>query len=135
MFFAQLILATVLMSATTPQVIEQRAEPIMTELSPQREVWVKDLEQCESGSQDVINKMDTDGTPSYYWFQFKPSTFESFAIKYKLLPNEETEDYYFEKMHNRDLQLEIVKLMVLDESVNLRKQFPGCTTKLGLPPK
>ncbi len=90
-----------------------------------REIWLFNLIQCESGGlADAINPNDTDGTPSYGILQFKRSTFSGFSKKYDIDGD----------MMDGVAEVEIVRRMMDDSSVNLHHQFPGCTRKLGLPP-
>lgn len=87
--------------------------------------WKAELRKCESGGNDkAVNPKDLDGTPSYGRFQFKPGTFYGFAKKYGIVVS----DY-----RNGDEQELILDSMITDNTVDLTFQFPGCTTKIGLP--
>lgn len=101
-------------------------------------VWLHALEWCESGgNRSSINPKDKDGTPSYYSFQFKPSTFKYLSIKYKILePSKlDTKEELMVELKNYDNQYNVVASMIQDKSTKWRTQFPGCVAKLGLPPK
>lgn len=102
------------------------------QLTIEQKVWLGALRWCESRGNDLaVNKMDSDGTPSYGAYQFKPSTYAYFSKKYGLAS---TTDYM-----NATQQEYIVGRMLLDKDIsdsNLRNsQFPGCIRKLGLPPR
>lgn len=100
--------------------------PEAPQLNRQQKAWLGALEWCESkGKAGAVNPKDSDGTPSYGLLEFKPSTYALFAKAYGLAS---TTDYM-----NPDGQEAIVTQMIL-RGVNLRHQFPACTTKLGLPP-
>jgi hypothetical protein len=101
------------------------------------ETWLSALEYCESrGNGDAINPEDLDGTPSYYWYQFKPSTFSMFGIKYGLLSATATpESVLADEMRDYELTREIVRRMTQDERVDITRQFPWCVKKLGHPPR
>ena len=101
------------------------------------ETWLSALEWCESrGVGSAINEVDRDGTPSYYWYQFKPETFLGFGIAYGLLDASTTPEKAAELMRtDYDLTRDIVRHMAQDPSVDLRRQFPDCiNTKIGMPP-
>lgn len=105
-------------------------------LDPELEAWLDKLEYCESGGKSTaVNPKDLDGTPSYGAFQFKPGTLKHYGVKYGLVAsNLETADYInlaFDPVLTRD----IVRHMAYDEAVRWRGEFPGCTAKIGLPPK
>jgi hypothetical protein len=79
----------------------------------------------------------TDGTPSYSSFQWKPSTFKYYAVKYNLLKGEDvdTDEEVMENMFNRDIQISIITEMIGDKSIKWNIQFPDCTkNKIGIPP-
>lgn len=99
-------------------------------------VYTYALEWCESGGDKaVINPKDSDNTPSYYSWQWKPSTFKYFGILYGILPKSETDAEAKIEMANYDTERKVLEAMVLhDRDINFAKQFPGCTRKLGLPP-
>lgn len=101
-------------------------------------VWLHALEWCESaGNKSAINPEDKDHTPSYYSFQFKPSTFKAYALKYEILKKEDvdTSKELMEQLKNYNNQFQVVASMINDPSVRWRSQFPGCVAKLGLPPR
>lgn len=105
-------------------------------LSHEQEVYLHALEWCESrGVKTAINPFDSDGTPSYYSFQFKPATFKNFGIKYGLLKSDISDDEIFERIKDYDLQKEIVTNMILDFDVRFSQQFPACTRQFGEPPR
>lgn len=107
---------------TAPQVIE--AKPT---ISHAQDTWIRALEWCESsGSPKAVNPEDSDGTPSFGAFQFKPTTFDFFKKKYGIDG----------EIMDRDIQYQIVSQMVLNQDkVHFDKQFPNCVKKLGLPPR
>jgi hypothetical protein len=101
----------------------------------EQEVWLHALEWCESrGLKTAVNPKDVDGTPSYYSFQFKPSTFKLYGIRYGLLSSEISEEALKEKMTDYQLQKKMVSLMFDDSRVNWRREFPDCVRGLGAPP-
>ncbi len=104
-------------------------------LTSNQESWIDQLESCESGGDSTaINPKDLDGTPSYYSFQFKPSTFRSFGSSYKVIPRGLTHDELMEALKRRDLQRAIVAHMIQDPTVDWHQQFPACVQRYGLPP-
>ncbi len=101
-------------------------------------VWLHALEWCESGgNKNAINPEDKDHTPSYYSFQFKPSTFKAYALKYGILKKEDvdTSVKLMEQLKNYNNQFQVVSSMINDKTIKWRSQFPGCISKLGLPPR
>jgi hypothetical protein len=106
-------------------------------LTARQRSWLGALEWCESrgGGLDTINLVDKDGTPSYYWYQFKPSTFKAYGEKYKLIPEGLTLGGTMLAMENYDTTLKIVATMISDPDVKWANEFPGCVKKLGAPPK
>jgi hypothetical protein len=93
----------------------------------QQKVYMYSLEWCESrGVQSAINPKDKDGTPSYYSFQFKPTTFERYRVRYNI-PEAHISDY--------PTQWLIVSQMLNDKSVRWDREFPDCVKRLGYPPK
>lgn len=127
-------------TAEQPVEVEVIEEPTNYEkLTHAQETWLRALEWCESaGKKDNINKVDRDGTPSYYSFQFKPSTFKGLALKYKVLPSEQldTNQEVMQNMKDYSLQREIVSAMILDPKTRWSNEFPDCTgRKIGLPPR
>jgi hypothetical protein len=118
--------------STTPAVIE----PVGPVLSHRQEVWRYVLEWCECrGNHEAINQVDKDGTPSYYAFQFKPSTFRYYGEMYGVIPKGLTQAELMEQLKSYQLQKDIVGYMILDPKVNWYQQFPDCVRKNGLPPK
>jgi len=129
------ILAGIILLIPTQEEEIKIEEPGIT-LTHQQEVWMGALEWCESrGEKEAINEEDLDGTPSYYSFQFKPGTFRGYGEKYGVLEKGKTEEEIMELLKRYDLQKEIVRHMVLDESVRWDQQFPWCVKKLGPAPK
>lgn len=100
-----------------------------------QEIWIAVLEWCESGGKAAaINPKDRDNTPSYYWFQFKPETFEKYLLKYELaLPTSTIR--VMELMKDYELTREIVRRMIGDKDVNWAQEFPDCVPKIGKPPR
>ena len=116
--------------------IEVSQETPAKEITHQQDLWIGRLEWCESsGDNEAINKIDLDGTPSYYAFQFKPSTFKYYAIKYKILSDDLEDEDYFNWMGDYEKQRKVVEKMVNDPGIDWYQQFPDCTRRLGLPPK
>ena len=103
----------------------------------QQQVWISVLEWCESkGVTTAVNKVDRDGTPSYYSFQFKPGTFRYYGELYGVIPVGLTEAELMEKLKSYELQHSIVEQMVLNrDKIQWTKQFPDCVKKYGLPPR
>jgi len=95
-------------------------------ISHQQETWVRALEWCESrGIPTAVNPKDLDGSQSWGAFQFKVETFKTLSEKYQIKGD----------LFDYRTQLAIVGKMILDKSIDLKHQFPGCVKKLGLPPK
>ena len=95
------------------------------------------LEFCESkGDNEAINSEDRDGTASFYAFQWKPETFKTYALRYKLLPEGlEIQDYQ-NWANDYDLEAEILNRMLNDKKVKWDQEFPDCVSnKIGYPPK
>ena len=104
-------------------------------ITHQQEVWLHALEWCESrGLKTAINPKDLDGTPSYYSFQFKPSTFKQFGIKYGLFSKKISDAEVKAKLDDYALQKKIVATMINDARVIWTREFPVCVRKLGRPP-
>lgn len=114
-----------------------KVEAPKPQLSHQQQVWVSVLEWCESkGDVTAVNKVDRDGTPSYYSFQFKPGTFRYYGELYGVIPTGLTQVELMEKLKDYDLQNAIVTQMVLNaKTIDWRTQFPDCIKKFGLPPR
>lgn len=109
-------------------------------LSHAQRVWLGALEWCESkGNGEAINKVDRDGTPSYYWYQFKPGTFRGFAEKYGLIEKGKTDAEIAVLMKSYELTNAMMEQMILDPTITAKtwryQLFPGCTEKLGTPPR
>lgn len=116
-----------------PSIEIKAPKPMLTH---EQEVWLYTLEWCESrGVKTAINPNDKDGTPSYYSFQFKPSTFLNYGAKYGIVSATTTSDELPVKLKNYELQKQIVSHMILDKSVDWHQQFPDCVRKFGLPPR
>lgn len=104
-------------------------------LTHEQETWLAALEWCESsGVPAKINKKDLDGTSSYFSFQFKPSTFKLYGIRYGLFYSDVNDDYVKQKMADYELQKKMVSLMFSDPRVNWKREFPDCVKRIGLPP-
>lgn len=102
---------------------------------PQR-VWEYALEWCESnGEVDAINPKDSDGTPSYYSWEFKPETFREFGTAYKVLPADITGDALMRALHTYATEQKVLDAMILHrDDIKWSHQFPACVKKLGYPP-
>ncbi len=92
----------------------------------QREVFLHALEWCESnGLPYAVNPSDSDRTPSFGAFQFKPGTFRGYSEKYGIAG----------ALMDYDAQYAILSKMLDDPTVKwAEKEFPGCMRKIGLPP-
>lgn len=100
------------------------------------ETYLSALEWCESGGlSTALNAKDKDGTPSYSNYQWKPGTLLAYAKQYGLIPLSDTLAQVPELLKDYDLQRTTVADMSQDPHVNWAQQFPGCTKKLGYPPK
>ena len=95
---------------------------------------IESLAVCESGGNNIaVNPNDLDNTPSYSTFQWKPSTWSLYVKRYKLWNSEEWDEAdLVNAMWDTQYQKEIVKKMFTDPRVDLRREFPGCSKKLGL---
>jgi hypothetical protein len=113
---------------------EASASPVV--LNHRVETWISALEWCESaGITEAINPRDSDGTPSYYSFQWKPGTFRMYAERYGLISKGMTDEEIMGDMQDYELEREIIRKMVDDPRVNWEKEFPDCIKKkVGLPP-
>lgn len=116
---------------------EPTPEPLLTH---EQTVWMHALQWCEShGNGEAINKVDKDGTPSYYWYQFKPGTFRQYGEKYLLIETGKSDEEIMELMKNYELTYSIMEHMVADPTITAKQWryslFPGCTAKLGTPPR
>jgi hypothetical protein len=121
-------------SINPTQTVEKTPVSVYDSLSHQQQVWLGALECCESkGTPSMVNPNDVDNTPSYYSFQFKPSTFKYYGEKYGVIESGLSDKVLSEKLKDHFLQREIVSNMINDKSVNMRKQFPVCVRTLGLP--
>lgn len=127
----------------TKTVESKKAEPVPEPaplLTHEQMVWVHALQWCEShGDGEAINKVDKDGTPSYYWYQFKPGTFKGYGEKYLLIETGKSNEEIMELMQNYELTYSIMERMVADPTITAKQWryslFPGCTAKLGTPPR
>lgn len=110
----------------------EAAEP----LSHAQETWLSALEWCESrGKPSAINPMDSDGTPSYYSFQFKPGTFRWLGEKYEVISKGQSDIALMSLMKKTELQRQIVSRMIKDKDIDMSDQFPDCVlNKIGFPP-
>ncbi len=99
--------------------------------------WIRSMAHCEStNNPKALNEVDLDGTPSYGLFQFKKGTFRHYVEKYNLFDWQKwTVSDWKKAIWNGDYQETIFRAMLQDSDVDLRHEFPGCTRKLGLPPK
>lgn len=106
-----------------------------SDLNHEQEVWLHALEWCESsGIPSKINPKDLDGTPSYHSFQFKPSTFKAFGIKYGIFDVDISDEEIESRIADYDLQKKMVSFMINDRQVRWQREFPGCVRRLGPPP-
>lgn len=102
-------------------------------LNHRQTAYIGALEWCESRATDQINPKDKDNTPSYHYFQFKPSTFKALGERYHIIDGLEGEIMDLIKVYS--LQKRIVEQMILDPKTDWENQFPGCVRLLGRPPK
>lgn len=99
-------------------------------LSARQREWVTALKWCESrGVGGAVNPKDSDGTPSYGAFQFKPGTFYYFANLYGVA----TSSGYMDE----ESQEAVVTAMVAHKKqIVWADQFPDCVLHhIGLPPE
>lgn len=133
LFLALMILAATALALGAAVLYSHQAWS--ADLNHEQEVWLHALEWCESsGIPSKINKKDVDGTPSYYSFQFKPSTFKAFGIKYGLFDREITDEEVKLRLGDYELQKKVVSFMINDRKVIWRREFPDCVRRLGPPP-
>lgn len=115
-------------ATTTPEIVVPR-------FTHRQLTWISALEWCESKADNTaVNWYDKDGTPSYYAFQFKPSTFRWRGETYGVIPKGKTDAEIMELLKEYSLQRAIVEFMVEDPSVRWESEFPGCIRQLGRPP-
>ena len=136
---ASIVIATAVFTKTrdhVPPVNTAVEEHKDASLEHRREVYIHALEWCESrGYNNAINEMDRDGTASYYNFQWKPSTFKYYSVKYKVLSADLEEADYFNWMGDYEMQHSILKKMLDDPKVVWQNEFPDCVNKkVGRPP-
>lgn len=105
-------------------------------LTHAQEIWISALEWCESrGRPEAVNPLDRDGTPSYYSYQFKPSTFRTLGETYGVISKGRSHDEIMELIKDTSLQRAIVRGMIKDTTTVWEQQFPGCVRKIGRPPQ
>lgn len=103
----------------------QSAAPAGPQLTDRQATWLDALIWCESKAvPSAVNPKDRDGTPSYGYLQFKPSTLAYFEQKYGITG----------PLMSSTTQKEIVTQMILQGGVDWRQQFPACVRALGTPP-
>lgn len=101
--------------------------PIVS-LSHAQLAWSYALEWCESnGIPSAINPKDSDGTPSYGAFQFKPQSFIYFAGIFDVATSSGLMSY-------GDQRAILTAMLEHSGQIEWAKQFPACVKKLGLPP-
>lgn len=115
-------------ASTGEQMATSSAQKV-PQVDARQAVWIDALEWCESnGVVTAINPKDSDNTPSYGAFQFKPDTYAAYAKKIGLAS---TTDYM-----NPVGQRLIVEAMVLSTTTQWLHQFPDCVANhVGFPPK
>jgi hypothetical protein len=123
-FIANLIasrLSTTIYTAETPVAHAAIA------LTHEQQVWLDALEWQESqGKAGAINPKDSDGTPSYGCFQFKPGTFNYYSQKYGIATT---------SIMSCAEQTAIVTAMIQHRNeIDWHSQFPASVAHLGLPP-
>lgn len=75
----------------------------------------------------AINPRDSDGTPSYGAFQFKPQSFDYFGGLFDVSTSSGVMNY--------GTQRAIIEAMLEHRNeIVWSKQFPACVAKLGAPP-
>lgn len=127
-----LILLLAILYFTVPTIATEAHHDDHADITHAQMVWLYALEWCESaGRKDNINENDTDGTPSYFSYQFKPSTLKMYGDRYGMIGDEDI----MQLIQDYDLQRAIVERMLHDERVRWNREFPGCTKKIGLPPR
>lgn len=127
-----LIFVLIVFTFMVPNISSKALHDDHSDITHAQKVWLYALEWCESaGRKDNINENDTDGTPSYYSYQFKPSTLQMYGERYGMIGDEDI----MEIIKDYDLQRAIVERMIHDERVRWNREFPGCTKKIGLPPR
>lgn len=113
-----------------------KAEELQPIITHAQDVWISALEWCESrGKPSAINPKDKDNTPSYYSFQFKPSTFRSYGQLYGVIKKDKTDKEIMELIKEHSLQRKIIENMINDKNVKWKIQFPSCIKQLGFPPR
>lgn len=120
------IIALILVQLLIPKEVESQVVFVPSELTPAQIIWFARLMDCESGiNEGAINPNDLDNTPSWGILQFKPSTFESFTVKYGISA----------ELMNAEAQVAIVTHWLLNPGeVDWTQQFPACVRKHGVPP-
>jgi len=113
--------------------VEPEADPNI--LTHAQETWISALEWCESNAKpSAVNPNDSDGTPSYYSYQFKPSTFKGLGEQYGIISKGQSDIAIMSLMEDTAIQRAIVRKMIKDTSIDIGTQFPGCVRKIGYPP-
>lgn len=115
----------------------EEVKAAMPTLTHAQLVYTYALEWCESqGNVKAINPKDNDNTPSYYSWQFKPGTFRYFGTKYGIIATSTTDADLMKLMSDYPTERKVLEAMVLDgKRIEWQNQFPGCTRKLGYPPR
>lgn len=134
---AAVLIAPQSAAKTSPALLTDtpKEKDILSDLTHQQKVWLYALEWCESnGINEAINPNDLDGTPSYYAYQFKPSTFEELGKLYGVIATSTPKEKIPELLKQYELQQRIVVRMILDPKTRWERQFPWCVKKLGRPP-
>lgn len=131
--------AIVLMGWVAPMIVSvtyEAPKKVLLKINHEQETYIAALEWCESrGVVTAVNPNDLDNTPSYYSWQWKPSTFKYFGVKYKILPEQITDAEATKVMTDYAMQRRVIEQMVLHrDQIEWAKQFPGCTKKIGFPP-
>lgn len=122
---------------TIPSTAAYEAKKQEPKLTHAQETWVSALEWCESrGVEGAINPKDRDGTPSYYSWQWKPSTFRYYGERYGVVATSTTDAELDKLMRDYATERRVIDAMVLDgKHINWQQQFPDCVKrKVGPPP-
>lgn len=112
---------------TLTSVIENRPEPVKTELSTSQVEWLAKLEMCESSGSTTIRILDTNKKFSTGSYQFQDQTFLENGKRYGLIATstEKAEPL----IYSRELQTQIAHKMLLENEG--WRHWTNCSKKIG----
>jgi hypothetical protein len=88
------------------------------------------IELESSGNPKAINFLDRDGTASFGCLQFKPTSFRGYGIRYGFFGEKVSWDWLMTKIFDCDLQKQIARAMILDQTVDKNNKWPTAWPKV-----